>query len=61
MNCETGAPVRVVRGPKLSGPHGTGASGGGYRYDGLYSVEKAELVQLGSKLRTAMFTLVRLS
>ena len=60
LNFETGRPVRVIRGPKLPGTHGTAASGGGYRYDGLYTVEKAELVCLpGSKLRTAMFTLVR--
>ena len=60
LNAETGKPVRVVRGPKLQGAHGTSSSGGGYRYDGLFSVEKAELVRLpGSKLRTAMFTLVK--
>lgn len=60
LNCESGRPVRVVRGPKLRGEHGTAASGGGYRYDGLYSVEKAELVHLpGSSLLTAMFTLLR--
>lgn len=60
LNCESGNAVRVIRGPKLQGEYGTAASGGGYRYDGLYKVETAELVQLpGSKLRTAMFTLVR--
>jgi hypothetical protein len=60
LNWETKQPVRVIRGPKLPGEHGTGASGGGYRYDGLYTVESAELVRLsGSKLRTAMFTLLR--
>ena len=59
-NCETGKLVRVVRGPKLPGEHGTLSTGGGYRYDGLYQVEQAELVRLpGSKLLTAMFTLVR--
>lgn len=61
LNCKSGRPVRIVRGPKLQGEHGTGASGG-YRYDGLYIVEKAELVQLpGATFRTAMFTLVRKS
>jgi hypothetical protein len=60
QNCETGKPVRVVRGPKLQGEHGTGACGGGYRYDGLYTVETAELVRRpGAAFRTAMFTLVR--
>lgn len=60
LNCQTGKLVRVIRGPKLPGLHGTSASGGGYRYDGLYRVERAELERLpGSKLRTAMFTLVR--
>ena len=60
LNCETGQPVRVVRGPKLQGGHGTADTGGGFRYDGLYLVEKAELVCLpGSRFRTAMFTLAR--
>jgi E3 ubiquitin-protein ligase UHRF1 len=60
FNNETGKPVRVIRGPKLRGAHGTGNSGGGYRYDGLFRVSAAELVRLpGSKMRTAMFTLVR--
>ena len=59
LNFETGKPVRVIRGPKLPGAYGTAASGGGYRYDGLFSVAKAQLTQLpGSKLRTALFTLV---
>ena len=61
LNCEMNRPVRVVRGPKLQGAHGTAASGGGYRYDGLYIVQTAELVCLpGSKLRTCMFTLKRM-
>jgi E3 ubiquitin-protein ligase UHRF1 len=61
LNCETGKPVRVVRGPKLNGPHGTSADGGGYRYDGLFVVERAELERLpGSRYRTAMFTMVRM-
>jgi len=60
QNSETGEPVRVVRGPKLQGGHGTGESGGGYRYDGLYTVEKAALVQShNTRFKTAMFTLVR--
>jgi hypothetical protein len=58
LNCERKLPVRVVRGPKLRGGHGTGKSGGGYRYDGLYDVVSAEMVHTGSrKLKTAMFTL----
>lgn len=61
-------PVRVIRGPKLNSKYGTRRSGGGYRYDGLYRVVRAELVlkpaSKGSKknkqlLRTAMFTLER--
>lgn len=60
-NCENGKPVRVVRGPKLPGPHSTAASGGGFRYDGLYRVTKAEMVRTGPKqLQTCMFTLQRL-
>ena len=62
MNYETGKPVRVVRGPKLQGEHGTSACGGGYRYDGLFMVQTAELVRLpGGKYRTATFTLVHKS
>ena len=60
LNCETGHPVRVVRGPKLQGGFGTGDTGGGYRYDGLYLVTKAELTRLpGARFKTAMFTLQR--
>ena len=33
-----GKPLRVIRGPKLQGGHGTADAGGGYRYDGLYKV-----------------------
>ena len=51
-------PVRVVRGPKCQGGHGTANAGGGYRYDGLFTVVKAELQRVGPrKLLTAMFTL----
>jgi len=54
-------PVRVIRGPKAPG-FGTASHGGGYRYDGLYSVIKAELVPSGPrKLRTALFTLQKLA
>ena len=57
-NCRSGRPVRVVRGPKCASKHGTGSTGGGYRYDGLFSVETAELVASGKRgLRTALFTL----
>ena len=56
-NCETGRPVRVIRGPKLAGKHGTANNGGGYRYDGLYRVTRAELVRTEGGLLTAMFTL----
>ena len=60
-NHTSALPVRVIRGPKLSGPHGTSASGGGYRYDGLYRVTNAELLPSGpQKLRTAFFTLNRI-
>eukprot|EP00943_MAST-04B_sp_MAST-4B-sp1_P001683 g1683.t1 len=57
-NFESGRPVRVIRGPKCRGKYGTKDKGGGYRYDGLYTVEKAEMRETGRrKLRTAMFTL----
>ena len=57
-NFERKIPVRVIRGPKLKSKYGTSKSGGGYRYDGLYDVVKAEMVENGKKrLRTAMFTL----
>ena len=56
-NCEQSKPVRVIRGPKSAGKHGT-AKTGGFRYDGLYDVVKAEMVPCGPrKLKTAMFTL----
>ena len=59
-NCASGRPVRIVRGPKCK-QHGTQDSGGGYRYDGLFKVVKAEMRENGArKLRTAMFTLCRL-
>ena len=57
-NFESGRPVRVIRGPKCRGEYGTKDKGGGYRYDGLFTVEKAEMRETGRrKLRTAMFTL----
>ncbi|KNZ71384.1 E3 ubiquitin-protein ligase UHRF1 [Termitomyces sp. J132] len=37
-SCETGKPIRVVRGFKLQSKY---APSEGYRYDGLYKVEKA--------------------
>ena len=61
LNFETRQPVRLVRGPKLSGGHGTAESGGGYRYDGLYEVASAEMVRSSSSgLLTAMFELRKL-
>ena len=61
LNHETCQPVRVVRGPKLIGGHGTAESGGGYRYDGLYQVSSAEMVRSSSNgLLTAMFELRKL-
>lgn len=60
-NCRLNLPVRVIRGPKAAG-FGTADQGGGYRYDGLYSVTKAELVPHGPrKLLTALFTLKKLA
>lgn len=59
LNHETQQPVRVVRGPKLRGAHGTAESGGGYRYDGLYAVAAAKMLRGESGLRTAMFTLTK--
>ncbi|EPT04299.1 hypothetical protein FOMPIDRAFT_1157382 [Fomitopsis schrenkii] len=38
VSCETKNPVRVIRGFKLRSPY---APAEGYRYDGLYTVEKA--------------------
>jgi len=38
VSSETGKPVRVIRGFKLDSPY---APSEGYRYDGLYTVEKA--------------------
>jgi hypothetical protein len=59
-NQKSGRPIRVIRGPKCES-QGTKNSGGGYRYDGLYLVEKAEMVVHGRrKLKTAMFTLRRI-
>ena len=47
-------------GPKLRGEHSTAHTGGGFRYDGLYLVRKAEMVPKGAAgLLTAMFTLQR--
>ena len=44
----------------VQGGHGTAESGGGYRYDGLYTVETAALVPShNTRFKTAMFTLVR--
>lgn len=60
LNYETRQPVRVVRGPKLRGAHGTAGSGGGYRYDGLYAVAAAEMVMARTGLRTAMFKLTKI-
>ncbi|KAI0932237.1 hypothetical protein AcW1_000586 [Taiwanofungus camphoratus] len=37
-SCETKKPIRVIRGYKLNSPY---APAQGYRYDGLYTVEKA--------------------
>jgi E3 ubiquitin-protein ligase UHRF1 len=57
-NQQSGRPVRVIRGPKCNSKFGTLNSGGGYRYDGLFNVEKAEMVPTGSRmLKTAFFTL----
>lgn len=61
LNFESGNAVRVVRGPKLLGGHGTGNCGGGFRYDGLYSVTSAEMQRLpGCKYLTAIFELCKL-
>ena len=61
LNYDLNKPVRVVRGPKLVGLHGTAKSGGGYRYDGLYRVASAEMVRSSSSgLLTAMFELRKL-
>ena len=57
-NFEKRIPIRVIRGPKLKSKYGTRLCGGGFRYDGLYDVSKAEMIENGPKrLRTAMFTL----
>ncbi len=59
--CANGKPVRVVRGPKLTGAHSTSHMHGGYRFDGLYTVKKAAMERTGPKrLQTCMFTLERI-
>jgi E3 ubiquitin-protein ligase UHRF1 len=60
--CANGKPVRVIRGPKLASKYSTADSGGGHRYDGLYTITKAEMVRTGPKrLQTCMFTLDRIA
>ena len=57
-NQQSGRAVRVIRGPKCNSNYGTARTGGGYRYDGLFIVAKAELIPTGRrKLLTALFTL----
>ena len=49
-----GAPVRVLRGPRLGPPHGPAA---GYRYDGIYSVVDARMVPGRSGFQVCRFRL----
>lgn len=61
VQCANGKPLRVVRGPKLTGAHSTSHMHGGYRYDGLYTVTKAAMERTGPRrLQTCMFTLERI-
>ena len=55
-NVVSGKPVRVIRGPKLASKYAP--KEGGYRYDGLFNVTKAEMLPTGKAcLNTAFFTL----
>jgi E3 ubiquitin-protein ligase UHRF1 len=57
LTCEKRLPVRVIRGPKLSSKFKPAE--GGYRYDGLYNVEKAFMEVNSDRLKVCMFQLVR--
>ncbi|KAH8828058.1 PUA-like domain-containing protein [Flagelloscypha sp. PMI_526] len=57
-SCETKKPVRVIRGYKLPSRY---APSEGYRYDGLYTVEKAWIEQgIGIKFKVCKFAFKRL-
>ncbi|OCH89605.1 hypothetical protein OBBRIDRAFT_657142 [Obba rivulosa] len=58
VSSETGKPVRVIRG---SNPLSKWAPGDGYRYDGLYNVETAELVRGAKGFMICQFCLRRRS
>ena len=61
-NFLNGQPVRLIRGPKLPGPHSTAASGGGFRYDGLYRVTKVrETIASTAVLLHSALTLIDIS
>ena len=57
LNCQNGRPVRVVRGPNSDSPW---APHTGYRYDGLYKVEKAYLAKGKSGYVVCRYELRRL-
>jgi len=57
LSCETSKPVRVVRGPN---PNSAYAPASGYRYDGLYVVEKAYMHKGKSGFYVCRFELRRL-
>ncbi|CAG8503969.1 12194_t:CDS:2 [Ambispora gerdemannii] len=57
VSCDTGRPVRVIRGYKLNSPY---APVSGYRYDGLYRVEKCWEDRGLSGFQVVKFAFVRL-
>lgn len=57
-SCETGQPIRVIRGPKLLSPYCP--PNGGYRYDGLYKCTKAYMTPNEDGLKQCKFELRRL-
>ncbi|KAF8997166.1 PUA-like domain-containing protein [Cyathus striatus] len=56
-SCDLGKPVRVIRGPNPASKY---APAVGYRYDGLYKVNKAELVVGKSGHKICRFELSRI-
>ncbi|CAG8596414.1 4660_t:CDS:2 [Ambispora leptoticha] len=57
VSCDTGRPVRVIRGYKLNSPY---APVSGYRYDGLYRVDKCWQDRGLSGFQVIKFAFVRL-
>ena len=59
-SCLTGQPVRVVRGADPKDPNFPGPKTG-YRYDGLFRVERAEMARGRSGFQICRFEMVKLS